>query len=366
MSVFDNLPGLPPSTVYHVAGTTAAGPVGEGVRVRGIDEYTKVFGERTAESAVLHDDLTVYFSEGGVEAMVARVTGPALSDYLTALELSAEGTRGGCVAVPELDAATIGPALIIHAARFSQIALLAPAATATAADAGVLAASLGAVEGADCAGLFWPWVVAPGERGRGQTVSPVGYVAAARARAHLRGGFWRHPAGEPSASYRLRGLAQPSSRKDAFLQGKDLVSGLAPHRYGVQLYGWWSLGTDRANFPHLTTRDLLNNIAAELDRRYRALGQTPWGTVYKYTSQVKAVTKAALATLAAQGAFTPGGHTIDADPGYRFTVTPNLDAGVIEVDIAVRPLQYARMVGFHLVHVPLHLPMDAATIRSLK
>lgn len=61
---------------YFVLGLTERGDVTEPVRVRSLGEYEALLGGRVSYGA-LHDDLRVFFEEGGAEAYVGRVVGPA-------------------------------------------------------------------------------------------------------------------------------------------------------------------------------------------------------------------------------------------------------------------------------------------------
>lgn len=59
---------------YFVPGITERGPTDEAILVRSLAEFEFHFGSRVSYGA-LHDDLAIYFGEGGQEAAVARVVG---------------------------------------------------------------------------------------------------------------------------------------------------------------------------------------------------------------------------------------------------------------------------------------------------
>lgn len=359
------LPGPAVSGRYHVLGAPGHGPFGAAVKLTSMADYRAAFGPRTAETTALYDDLAVFFAEGGGEAYVTRVAEDAtLEEIAEALDATSEHTRGGCVAAPGYPAQVYGPTLIRHAARTSKLALLSMGVAATAQDAADTAAFLTDVEGSDHAGLFWPWVVTPTVEGATRPAPPTGFVAAARARTHAATGFWSHPAGQVSLARTVRSLAHPSDRAGAWAAADHRVSALATTRNGVELYGWWSLAGDRANFPHLTTRDLLNNTALELVDRYGALRAAPWGTVERFVSQVRTTTRAVCATLVARGALTPNPaeDLMSADPGYLLSVDYDARRHLVVVEVALRPLQYARVVGTELIRVPLHIPLDSSEV----
>lgn len=363
------LPGVPVSARYHVAGVTPAGPYELAVRLTSMGDYRRVFGTRTPATAALYDDLSVFFFEGGAEAYVTRVpAGSTPEQYVAALEATAEGADGACVAVPELDASTVGGPLCAHAAGRNRVALLAAPAGAQAAEAAAAAKALAGVPGASGAVLLWPWVRYHDAASVARVAPPTGFAAAARARAHAQVGFWHHPAGIGSAARRVRGLVGVCDRRTAWELGDALVSALSTGEEGVCLWGWWSLGADRSNFPHLTSRELLNGVAVALSARYAAIGSATWSSLPKFTSQVRSATKATLAGLAARGAFTPtpeGTDLLEVDDGYRYTVRPDVEASVVRVEVLVRPAQYARMVGSSLVRVPLDVPLPTPAERSV-
>ncbi|GLW22925.1 hypothetical protein DI270_000520 [Microbispora triticiradicis] len=63
---------------YFVVGLAERGPADRAVPVRSLAQFTDVFGDRVSYS-YLYDDIRTHFEEGGVEAVVARVVGPAAS-----------------------------------------------------------------------------------------------------------------------------------------------------------------------------------------------------------------------------------------------------------------------------------------------
>lgn len=362
------LPGVPASARYHLAGTPASGPVGVPTRLRSMAEYHRVFGPRTPAAGALYDDLYVFFTEGGAEAWLTRVAdGAGPAEHVAALEAGAVGRDGAAVAVPQLSAEVVGEALMGHAAARNRIALLTVGAEADDRRAAAAAAALTGAPGSSSAALLWPWVRCPDGMGVVRSAPPTGFAAAARARAHATAGFWAHPAGPASAARRLTSLAFPCDPARAWALGDDLVTAVASTSHGVCLWGWWSLSEDRANYPHLTSRELVNGTATVLTARYTALGAGSWSTIAKFTSQVRAATKATCAALAKAGALTPtpeGTDLLAADDGYRYSVDPDYEAGVVRVDVALRPVQYARMVSTTLVHVPVDVPMPYVPTRG--
>ncbi|MEG1971478.1 MAG: hypothetical protein RR101_15310, partial [Burkholderiaceae bacterium] len=67
---------VPETGRYFVAGITARGPANQAVKCRSLAEFEVMFGGRVPTS-YLHDDLRVFFEEGGTEAWVSRAVGGA-------------------------------------------------------------------------------------------------------------------------------------------------------------------------------------------------------------------------------------------------------------------------------------------------
>lgn len=349
---------------YHVAGTTGAGPYDTAVRLYSMGQYRRTFGTRTPATATLYDDLTVYFDEGGAEAWVTRVRPDSTPlNYVEALTAAAAteptGLRGVAVAVPELTAEVIGAHLIAHAAATGRIALLAPPLETTPTAAAALAATLGLEDDADHAGLLYPWVQVTDVTGATRTVPPTGYAAAARARAHHTVGYHQHPAGERSRARTITRLMTPLTRDDGWELADHLVSAIVTTPTGVQLWGWWSLAADRPNFAHLSTRDTINNIAAVLSIHYSVAAQAKWSSVERTYAALRAVTTSVLSALAGAGGLVRVDAEGVEDGGYRIAMVTNPERTAVEIRVDVRPLQYARLVGFNLYRIPLNVPLHA-------
>lgn len=351
----------PASAGYHVAGVSATGPVGQATAIRSMAEYTRAFGPRTDEAAALHDDLALFFAEGGAEAFVTRVTDPTPLNTVAALAAAAASTPTGlvglAVATPGLAAEEVGEALIAHAAATHRVALLAPARDTTRVGVQAVAGSLSLVAGAENAALLYPWVSTTSRTGTTRVVAPTGYAAAARARAH-RLGYWWHPAGVRSAARTLTGQSTYVDREDGWELADHLVSAVAATPTGYQLWGWWSLGSDRANFPHLTTADLLHNVAAGLSVEFSMISAAKWSTVEQTYAQIRAAAATVLHRLAAAGGVLAAAD--GSDPGWRVSTRLNTERTAVEVAVDVRPLQYARLVGVHLYRIPLHVPIPGS------
>lgn len=340
---------------YHVVGVTDTGPTDRPVLMSTGAQFHATFGTRTPASTAVYDDVDIYLREGGQEVWVSRVPDLAPATLTAALETAGPATTGAAVAVPAGTADTVGDLLAAHAHAHNKLALLTTGRDDTAEQAAAAAAALQGRPGTRATGLFWPWVTT----GDGRHLPPTGYVAAARARAILAHGYWKHPDGPASTARALRALRFPNTAARNEELSENLISPLVTTTDGVALHGWWSLSADRANHPFLDTADLVNNLAADLAEAYAAVQPAGWDTVHRLKAEITALTKARLARLAKDGAlapsYDPDGRV--ADPGYVFTVTePDVqppDRNVVVVRVAVRPYTHAVLVGVRVFRVPI-------------
>jgi hypothetical protein len=358
----NNLRPFTDAARYHVVGTTQKGPVNTAEVFSTGTQYTAMFGERTPESQAVYDDIGSFFAEGGAEVIVTRVPDLTAGTIASALTATGDTTRGAAVATPGVPAADSGPELLEHAQQFGKLALLHAPNDALPAEVAATAASLTGSPGSENAGIFWPWLTLRDRR----QIAPTGYIAAVRARAHLTHGYWKHPAGPASLSRTAHGLRFPNTPASNEELSEQLISPIVTTRDGVELHGWWSLSGDRGNFPYLDTADMLNNLAADLGAAYSGVTRHGWDTVAKLRSQVGAITKGRLASLASAGAFqpkfTPAGT--QADPGYLYSITtpdnqPD-DRNVITVRVQVRPYTHANLIAVRVFRVPILEPFPQA------
>lgn len=348
---------------YHVVGLTETGPTGTATLISTGTQYTATFGGLTPASAAVYNDVSLYFAEGGQEVYVTRVLDLAPATVRAALAATGAATRAAAVAVPGSTAAELGVSLAQHAEDYGKLALLAGGPDTTVELLADTARNIRGRPGSESTAIFWPWVV------RGRThQSPTGYIAAVRARAHLAHGYWKHPDGPPSLARTITGLRYPNTPARNEELGEQLISPIVTTRDGIALHGWWSLSGDRANFPYLDTADMLNSLATDLAEAYGSITRHAWDTVPKLRSQVAAITKGRLASLASAGAFhkkiNPSGT--QADPGYLFSVTlPAVqppDRNVLIVRVAVRPYSHANLISVRLFQVPILDPFPVGVL----
>lgn len=219
------------------------------------DPYVKITDAGSATAAPLNNPAVVgpVSPSAGTDDR-ASVTS---THYVAALARFEIGLGDGAVAIPGIGT-SVHAGLVTHANDYNRLALLIEARTA---DKATLLATAGALD-ALRAGLFAPWVRVPDGYGGTKTISPEGYVAAARAKAH-RIGPWKAAAGADS---KARYVVAPDITYTA-ADAEDLDDGkvnvIKTIANSVRLYGWRSLAADVDNWGYLQHADTVNRVVTE-------------------------------------------------------------------------------------------------------
>lgn len=462
----------PASGRYFVGGITERGRAGVAVRIRSLAEYLVEFGGRVPYGSV-YDDLRVYFEEGGSEAYVSRVVGPAAAvgtltlkdragtpantlridavapgswssdvtvevaagtnagtyairvrqagqlvetfDNLTSPADAVGATRGsrliratdlgsvtaapgnfpavlaatalsagtddrasitaahvtaalnvfgldlgaGAVALPGYAATLVGRALIDHAKATRRIALLATAQGATPDQA--IAASTGLIgPDAEYAGLFYPWLTVPVAGSSTKLLSPEGYVAAMRARAHRDVGPWRAPAGDIAVATFVTGVERELTRAEGDRLDEAHVSAIRTISGTTRLYGWRSLSSDVNNYALLIGRDVLNTVAYAAEE---ALEQYVFQTIDGQGRLIASVQAELIGLLDpirdAGGLYERIVDGERLDPGYSVDVGPTvntlavLNSNTIAAVVAMRVSPVGTLIDLTIVKAGL-------------
>lgn len=191
--------------------------------------------------------------------------------YVAALDRFEIGFGDGAVSIPGIGP-SVHAGLLAHADAYNRLALLVEDRDADIETLLDTASQLDAKR----AGLFAPWVMVPDTFGGSKTISPEGYVAAARARAHNGAGPWQAAAGENS---KARYIVAPDAVFSA-AEGNDLdagkVNAIRTVAGSTRLYGWRSLSADEDNWSFLTGADTVNRVVTEA---YRQLEPYLFGTI---------------------------------------------------------------------------------------
>lgn len=244
-----------------------------------VEDFTNLHSPQEAVSRVnaksiyltLTDSASATAAPGNNPAVVGPVSLTAGTDdrasitathYVTALTLFEKGFGDGAVAVPGIGT-SVHAGLIAHANTTNRIALLVAARGADKAALSALAAALDSAR----SGLFAPWIRVPDGFGGTKTISPEGYVAAARAKAHEATGPWRAAAGEVSRAVYVVAPDQVFSVSDATDLDNGKVDVIRTIANAVRLYGWRSLSEDVDNWAYLTGAEVVNRVVVESEKQ---------------------------------------------------------------------------------------------------
>lgn len=301
-------------------------------------DYTNLHSPQEAVSRMSSDPLVSVTDAGSVSAAPTNnpvAVGPvALSagaddrgavvaaDYVAALERFEIGFGDGAVSIPGLGP-SVHAGLIAHADAYNRLALLVEDRDT---DLDGLLDTASALD-AKRAGLFAPWVMVPDTFGGSKTISPEGYVAAARARAHVTGP-WQAAAGENS---KARYVVAPDVVFSAS-DGNDLDDGkvnvIRTVAGSTRLYGWRSLSADEDNWAYLIGADVVNRVVTEA---YAQLEPYLFGTIDAkghLLAKVAGTLEGIVLPMAAAGglfARYDQNNGDQLDPGYRVNVGSELN-----------------------------------------
>ena len=277
---------------------------------------------------------------------------------IAALDLGS-GAEGGAVAAPGYSVSQIGTLLLDHAARTGKIALLALPATSTPEEAVTAAASIASDANGAYGGIFYPHLIIP-DGGATRTISPEGYVAAVRARAHRDAGFWQVPAGDRA---RTRWVLGTNVTVDTDLNdtlAEALVNGIATTGTKVRLYGWQSLSADRENLGMLTARDTLNNLTLSVKTVLEPFVFDTNDGKGHLRAYVESAVVGVLDPIAKRDGFYAlmiNGEEID--PGYKVSVDSSLNPITLQAEnkvvvaVSIRLSPTAQLIQVEIIKVPL-------------
>lgn len=280
--------------------------------------------------------------------------------HVDALAASGAVAEGGAVAIPGYVVSQVGTLLLAHAAETGKLALLALPATATVAEAEVAAASLAADPNGAYGGIFYPHLIIP-DGGATRTISPEGYVAAVRARAHRDAGFWQVPAGDRSRTRWVLGTSTPIDTATNDRLAEAMVNGIVTTGTKTRLYGWSSLSADRDNLGALTARDALNNITLAVKNVIEPYVFETNDSKGHLRAYIESAVVGVLDPIAKRNGFyellDAAGQVID--PGYKVSVDTSLNPVTLQAEnkvvvaASVRLSPYAQLIQVEITKVPL-------------
>lgn len=268
--------------------------------------------------------------------------------YTTALDKFAKGFGDGAVALPGIGS-SVHTALIAHADANNRIAILAGARGDDKATMSSYAASLDAKR----AGYFAPWVQIRDDFGGVRAISPEGYIAACRARAHELVGPWRPAAGENGKARFVLAPDQEFTPADANDLDAAKVNVIRTLAGATRLYGWRSLSADTDNWAILTGADVINRIVVEAEAQLEPYVFGVIDSSGHLLSSIAGTLTGIVIPMANQGGLFAARDALgdQVDPGYRVntseTINPvnSLALNQVFAEVAVRVSPTAAMVN---------------------
>jgi phage tail sheath protein FI len=343
-----SIEGVGTSTAAFV-GATAVGPADGPVRISGLAEFERLYGDGSpltfagADAPVdnyMWHAARAFFANGGKRLFVQRVAGPddgrpSDADYeagLGRLEQTAE------IAVVAAPGASVAQALVDHAERMRyRFAVLDPARGQTVEEVSALRDGLDSAYAA----LYYPWVT------EGTIdLPPSAFVAGVYARHDTSRGVFNAPANEP-----LEGaLALETKLTDRDAEALNL-RGINPIRVfadgDVRLWGARTVSSD-PEWRYVSVRRYFIYLEHSIDRGtqwtiFEPNGETLWASVRATLSEflLAEFRSGALAGDRPEDAFF-----VRCD---RTTMTQDdRDAGRLVCIVGVAPLRPAEFVDIHI------------------
>jgi len=292
---------------------------------------------------------------------------PADADRVDALDLFDYDFGPGAVAIPGSSTSTIYNALRDHAKNNRRIALCAFAvgassATAIAAADDYYGTTIATKTDGSYMAFYWPSVKVPDGYGGTRDISPEGYVAAARSRAHRAEGAWQPGAGNVSAARYVTGIYEQvnktlgDSLDDARINALRVING------SVQVYGARSVSADETNWRFITYRDTLNYITGQCEIALEPLVFRPIDGRGNLFGQIEAILTSIMDPIRAAGGVYEGydvnGQQVD--PGYSVDAssvnnpTASLANGVVAAEIGARVSPVADQINISITKSALN------------
>lgn len=279
------------------------------------------------------------------------------SEYIAALADFNKELGDGCVAIPGQTVNAIWVAINTHCVANNRIGLLAAASGASTSDLLTRAGELDS----EYVGLFAPWVKVPDGSGATRTISPEGYVAACRARAHEDSGPWRVPAGQIALARSVADVLVRYTPSVAQELNDGRVSVIRYVANSIRLYGWRSLSKNTLAWQHLKDRDTLNTLVVKAEELLEPFVFQP----IDQKGQLLAAINGALVGMMLPIARVNGVYPrIDAagtviDPGYTVDTGSNVNtqvslaSNVVKARLSVRVSPVGELISLNIVKVGL-------------
>jgi len=243
--------------------------------------------------------------------------------YVTALALFTKDYGDGAVAAPGQNGSTIWSGINTHCIAYNRIGLLADTVNASVA---TLVTDASGINSEYC-GMFAPWVKVSDGAGGTRTISPEGYVAACRWRAHFDTGPWRAPGGQMGVSNTILDVNTRYTDSEGSTLNDGRVSAIRFIANSIRLYGWRSTSSTTRSWYHLIYRDFLNSLVYQAGA---VLEQYVFQTIDRKGQLLAAVNGALVGIclpLAQKNAFYPllNGAGEEVDPGFQVDTGSNVN-----------------------------------------
>ena len=263
-----------------VAAGSAAGTINVTLALGGVNQFST--GDAASNAAVVGkfalsavaSRLVTVTDEGGAIAAAASAT--ALSaggddrasvtstHYTAGLLLFNDAYGTGAVSNPESAATAVYQGLIAHANTYNRVALLHSAAATSIANSIVTARTMATESHAEHAAYYFPWVYQPTSvEGVSRMIPPIGFAAAARARAHNQIGPHHPGAGIISIARYITAAEVEVDGTNGDLMDVDGANALRVINGTIRVYGARSLSNDSANFRYITAQDVVNSVVTQ-------------------------------------------------------------------------------------------------------
>jgi hypothetical protein len=235
--------------------------------------------------------------------------------YTAALDRFTKGLGDGAVSIPGQTGTTIWTAINTHCVAYNRIGILADVRAASTA---TLITDASGVASEFC-GMFAPWLKVSDGAGGSRVISPEGYVAACRSRAHDLVGPWRVPAGNIAVANTILDVDVNYTNTEGTSLNDGKVSVIRNISNQIKLYGWRSTSTNVRSYYFLKDRDFLNYLVV---RAEALLEQFVFETIDRKGQLLSSVNGALVGMclpLAQLNAFFPmiDGAGEEVDPGYK-------------------------------------------------
>lgn len=262
--------------------------------------------------------------------------------YTAALNLFDVGLGDGAVSIPGAGP-SVHDALIAHADANNRLGLLTGE---KGADVNTLIGYASNLD-AERSGLFGPWIRIPDGFGGTKTISPEGYVASARAKAHNSAGPWKAAAGEISKASYVVAPDQVFSAADGNNLDTNKVNAIRTIAGNVRLYGWRSLSSDFDNWAYLTGADTINRYVTAATQQLEQyvfgvidsaghLLATIKGTLIGI-AQPMASAGGLFASYATDGTLIDPGYAVDTSSTINSTASLALNQVLATVSLRISP-----------------------------